>query len=219
MANVLVVSGVGAYGDPWHPLPETSATLADLIAAVGHTVAITDQVEPALSDLTGVDLVVVNVGCPRPARPSQALEPVSTGLSKHLAAGGGLLGIHVSATSFTTMAEWPAILGGHWVRGTSMHPDQDQAQIRIADEAHPITTGLSDFTAFDERYSYLRLQPDVVVLGRHEHDNEQHPILWAHEHLGARVVYDGLGHDTSSYQSPGHIRFVERSVAWTLREI
>ena len=34
----------------------------------------------------------------------------------------------------------------------------------------------------------------------------------------ARVVYDGLGHDTRSYESPGHVELLRRVVGWLLRD-
>ena len=55
----------------------------------------------------------------------------------------------------------------------------------------------------DERYSYLDVRDDVVVLGDHEHDGLIHPMIWAREHGAGRVVYDGLGHDLRSYESAG----------------
>ena len=220
MAKVLIVSGAGAYADPWHPFAQTSARLADIIAASGHSVSINEEVESALADLRGVDLVVVNIGCPRPERPAEALVPVTVGLTAHLTRGGGLLGVHVSSTSLTTMPTWPAILGGRWVRGTSMHPPQDVGHVHLTRAAHPILTGMTDFDVLDERYSYLELEPDVVVLGEHIDDGRRHhPILWAHHHLGGRVVYDALGHDPQSYDSAGHVMFVQRSIAWLLGEL
>jgi uncharacterized protein len=217
MAEVLIVSGAGAYADRWHPFAETSARLADIVAASGHAVSISEEVEPALADLRGVDLTIVNIGCPRPERPAEALDPVTVGLISHLASGGGLLGIHVSSTSLTTMPSWPAMLGGRWVRGRSMHPPQDMAHVHLTAAPHPILTNLTDFDVLDERYSYLELEPNVVVLGEHVDDGRRHhPILWAHHHLGGRVVYDALGHDTRSYDSAGHVRLVERSIAWLL---
>ena len=219
MAEVLIVSGAAAYADPWHPFAQTSARLAGIIAASGHAVSISGEVESSLADLRGVDLAVVNIGCPRPDRPAEALELVTVGLTAHLAGGGGLLGVHVSSTSFTTMPTWPAVLGGRWVRGTSMHPPQDLAHVHLTRAPHPILTDLTDFDVLDERYSYLELEPDVVVLGEHVYHGRRHPILWAHHHLSGRVVYDALGHDARSYDSAGHISFLQRSVAWLLREL
>ena len=90
MAKVLIVSGASAYADQWHDFAQTSGRLADIIAASGHSVSISEEVESALADLRGVDLAVVNIGCPRPERPAEALVPVSVGLTAHLTRGGGL---------------------------------------------------------------------------------------------------------------------------------
>jgi uncharacterized protein len=43
--------------------------------------------------------------------------------------------------------------------------------------------------------------------------------VWARESRLARVVYDGLGHDTRSYQSPGHVELLQRAVGWLLRAL
>ena len=70
---------------------------------------------------------------------------------------------------------------------------------------HPITEGLGDISVTDERYSYLSTEPDITVLGQHAHDHLWHPVVWARDTGAGRVVYDGLGHDTRSYDSPGHV--------------
>jgi type 1 glutamine amidotransferase len=41
--------------------------------------------------------------------------------------------------------------------------------------------------------------------------------VWARESGPARVVYDGLGHDTRSYDSAGHVDLLRRTVGWLLR--
>ena len=40
----------------------------------------------------------------------------------------------------------------------------------------------------------------------------------ARESGPARVVYDGLGHDTRSYGSAGHVELLRRAVEWLLRD-
>ena len=100
---------------------------------------------------------------------------IQDALLAHLDAGGGLLGMHVSATSFTTMPRWPEILGGHWVRGTTMHPPLDLARIRLHAGVHPVAGDDAEIEVLDERYSYLDVGDDVVVLGDHEHDGAGPP--------------------------------------------
>ena len=134
---------------------------------------------------------------PDPARDERS----RSGLLAHLAAGRPLLALHVSSTSLGYVPEWESILGGIWVPGTTMHPDQGDARIEVDTDAHPIVAGVADFEVYDERYSWMRVSPEVRGLAWHEHDGARHPLLWTHDYGGARVVYDALGHDERSYRS------------------
>jgi type 1 glutamine amidotransferase len=82
--------------------------------------------------------------------------------------------------------------------------------------AHPITAGLADFSLVDERYTGLAVDPDVVGLVSHRHAGETHPLLWAREYGRSRIVYDALGHDTRSYESPVHRELIRRAAVWAL---
>ena len=212
--DALVVSGAGPYLDPWHDFAATSARLAAILEGLGHRVDITGEVEDALADPGDVRLLVVNIGNPAEPRPPEQMVAAAGGLARHLAGGGGLLGIHCSSTSLTGMREWPGILGGRWVRGRTMHPPQDECVVSTTPAAHPITRGLTDFTVVDERYSYLETTPDVTVLYEHRFEDETHPLVWAREAGPGRVVYDALGHHVGSYDAPGHRVLLERAMEW-----
>ena len=218
MAEVLIISGAGDYSDPWHRFGETSLRLAEIIAEVGHQVTISDAVEQAFAEPGDPDLIVVNIGNPREARPQAHIDAAEEGLDRHLQRGGALLGVHVSATSMTTMSRWSQMLGGHWVRDRTMHPPQGPFNVVVHSRAHPIVNGMSDFPVFDERYSYLHTNPDITVMCEQLTDGRLHPIVWARESGLARVVYDGLGHDTRSYESAGHVQLLRRTVGWLLRD-
>jgi uncharacterized protein len=218
MAEVLIISGAGDYSDPWHHFGDTSGRLADIIAALGHGVTVSEAVEQALAEPGEPDLIVINIGNPREARPQSRIDAAERGLDRHLQRGGALLGVHVSATSMTTMSGWSQILGGHWVRNRTMHPKQDLFTVVVHPGAHPIVRGLTDFAVFDERYSYLHTNTDITVLCEQFTDGVLHPIVWARESGPARVVYDGLGHDTRSYESPGHLDLLRRTLGWLLRD-
>jgi type 1 glutamine amidotransferase len=218
VAEVLIISGAGDYSDPWHRFDETSLRLAEISAGLGHQVTVSDAVEEALAEPGEPDLIVVNIGNPREARPQSRIDAAERGLDRHLQQGGALLGVHVSATSMTTMSTWSTMLGGHWVRNRTMHPKQDLFTVVVHSDAHPIVSGLTDFTVFDERYSYLHTNPDITVMCEQFTDGRLHPIVWARESGPARVVYDGLGHDTRSYESEGHVRLLRRTIGWLLRD-
>jgi type 1 glutamine amidotransferase len=85
------------------------------------------------------------------------------------------------------------------MKDRTMHPEQGLFTVSVRSGAHhPIVAGLDDFTVFDERSSYLHTNPDITVVGEHLTDGRLHPIVWARESGPARVVYNGLGHDTRS---------------------
>jgi hypothetical protein len=95
---------------PWHRFPQTSGRLAEILHDLGHTTRITEDVEAGLAAPGRCDVLVVNIGNPTDPRPADRLAAAYRGLADHLEAGRGLLGVHVSATSVTEMAEWPTLL-------------------------------------------------------------------------------------------------------------
>jgi uncharacterized protein len=218
MPEVLIISGAGDYSDPWHRFGDTSSRLAEIIGELGCQVTVSDAVEETLADPGEPDLIVVNIGNPRETRPQSRIDAAERGLDDHLQRGGALLGVHVSATSMTTMSTWSRMLGGHWVPGRTMHPKQGLFTVVVRPDAHPIVRDLADFSVFDERYSYLHTNSDITVMCEQFTDGEAHPIVWAREAGPARVVYDGLGHDIRSYESAGHVNLLRRTVGWLLRD-
>ncbi|WTO10857.1 ThuA domain-containing protein [Micromonospora sp. NBC_00617] len=48
----------------------------------------------------------------------------------------------------------------------------------------------------------------------HEEGGATHPLVWARTLGRSRVVYSALGHDTRSYESPGHVELLRRITAW-----
>lgn len=228
--RALLLSGAGRYSDPWHPFARTSAAVAELLTGIGLDVVVRQDVDAALAGLAtdAPDLLVVNIGDPRGPRPDGVVddppdaardEASRTGLLAHLAAGRPLLGLHVSSTSLGFVPEWEQILGGVWVRGTTMHPDYGSAHIEVETDAHPIVAGVHDFDVHDERYSWMRVSPDVRGLAWQEHEGVRHPLLWTNEFTGAPVVYDALGHDAASYESGPRRTLVERSAHWLLGDL
>ena len=229
-ARALLVSGAGRYADPWHPFAKTSAAIAATLTEVGLAVEIAEDVDDALAALAGSapDLLVLNIGDPAGPHPEEAVvdapdhasdERSRSGLLAHLTAGRPLLALHVSSTSLGQVPEWESILGGIWVPGTTMHPELGEARIEVDTDAHPIVAGVADFEVYDERYSWMRISPEVRALAWHEHDEARHPLLWTHEYGSARVVYDALGHDERSYQSAARRTLVSRAALWLLGDL
>jgi uncharacterized protein len=218
VAEVMVLSGAGRYADPWHDFPGTSARLAEIVSGPGRLVRIVDDVESGLAGLDGVDLLVVNVGNPADGEPNPDAAAAIRGLRTYVDAGGSLLAIHAAATTFTTEERWAQMIGGRWVRGTSMHPPYGPARLTVVGPDHPVTAGLGDLELPDERYSYLATEPGITVLYEHAHDGMRHPVIWALDSDGRRAVYDGLGHALPTYDNAAHSRLLRQAVGWLLHE-
>lgn len=222
--RALILSGAGRYADPWHPFPETSERLAGILRSEGLEVEISEDVDARMAALASdgpesrPDLLVLNIGDPAlTGTPDPEAERRGRdGLLAYLAAGRPLLASHVTSTSLRGVPEWEGILGGVWVRGTTFHPDYGPARIHVHADRGPIVAGLDDFDVTDERYTDLRVQPDVVALASHEHDGVAHPLMWAREYGRAKVFYDALGHDAASYEAETHREILRRAVRWLL---
>jgi type 1 glutamine amidotransferase len=227
--RVLVLVGRGRYEDPWHDHAATSHRLALLLAGLEVDGRPTDVVvrstfPDTLDDLADVDLLVVNAGMGWPGFREAGIgpddaewAPFHAGLESWARSGGRILAVHQSANTFGDAPGWDAVLGGRWVAGESMHPPIGEATATLAAGAHPITEGLGQVDAFDERYCFLRVASSSQVLGWVPDDEgDQHPVLWVTEAHGGRTVYSGLGHDVRSYDSPSHTELLLRAATWLL---
>lgn len=221
MAQVVVLVGRDRYGDPWHDHAATSDAVATLLRAEGHDVAVRSVFPDALDGVDRPDLLVVNCG-QGPLDPAAAEE--WRGFHDRRAAlvdgGTAVLGLHQAANTFNDDPRWAATLGGRWDDDVSWHPPLDEARFRVVDRAHPVTDGLDEVVAPDERYVDLVVSGDVrVLLVADVPDGDgatrPHPVVWVAGGAG-RVVYDALGHDVRSYASPSRRALLRREVAWLL---
>jgi type 1 glutamine amidotransferase len=211
MAKAVVLSGGGRYADPWHPFGATSARLAEMAASLGLDVEIAEEVEERLVDLRGVDVVIVNAASgPVTAAHDAAL----AGMHAFLARGGGVLAIHVGASTLIDMPDWEHVTGMRWIEGVSMHPPLGPAHVLVHPERHAIAAPLHDFDLVDERYCHLRLAPHIVPFVSHDHEGTNQPLAWARRYGDARVVTDALGHGVESFDSPEHAELLRRSFGW-----
>jgi type 1 glutamine amidotransferase len=185
--------------------------LAEIAASLGHDVEIAEEVEEALADLRGVDVVVANAaGGPV----TGAHDAAVAGIHAFLAGGGSVLGVHVGAATLIGMDDWEAVTGMRWIPGVSKHPPLGPSHVLVHPEHHPIAARMHDFDLIDERYCDLRLTTDIVPFASHDLEGTRYPLAWARRYGDARVVTDALGHGVESFDSPQHRELLLRSFQW-----
>ncbi len=214
--GILIFSGGGDFTDPWHPFAATSARIAEILEERGRDVVVVDRIDDAVEALGSgdIELLIVNAGHAEQSHPRES--ELMTAIERHLANGHPLLALHVSSTLFADIDAWERLLGGRWVRDVTMHPEYGRDPIMVATDEHEVVAGVQSFEVEDERYAYMRVSSDVIPLAEHEHDGIRHPLLWAREIAGARIVVDLLGHDLASYDSPERRSILGQSVDWLL---
>ncbi len=228
---ITIFTGLSRYADPWHPVAETSAEIAAVVANLGLDVDLrTDEDPEALADLSGVDLLIVNSGGGDPEQPipsDPAWQASFDAISAHVAAGGALLAVHNAAIAFPEWSGWPDIIGASWVRGTSGHPEISLGVFEADPSAvdHPVFSGLTpiagvtdrpSLVCYDERYWRLVSHEGNTPLLGHETSGEWHVMGWAR---GPRVLFDGLGHNKRSYTSAHRRRYLANEIRWLLGEL
>ncbi|WP_421734839.1 ThuA domain-containing protein [Cellulomonas sp.] len=218
MPHAIVLAGHDRYEDPWHDTAAVAHRLAGLLAQDGVDATIRGTLPSALDDVDP-DLVIVAAGRGRPDPDFDGTDddwaPFHDRLAALVASGVPVLGLHQAANAFLDRPSWASVLGGRWLEGTTWHPPLGPVLFRVVDPSHPVSAGLSTVEALDEQYLSLEVSPDVHVLVVADHEGVAHPVVWVAPGPG-RVVYDALGHDVRSYDSPSRVDLFRREVRWLL---
>jgi len=139
--------------------------------------------------------------------------------------GVGIAGCHGGmCDSFRDNTDWQFMTGGQWVA----HPGNDGLKytVKITDQSHPVTTGLTDFEVASEQY-YMHVDPAVKVLattrfpiadGPHVSNGPvEMPVLWT-KHFGkGRVFYDAIGHTAKVVESEPNLTIIRRGFKWAAK--
>lgn len=224
--RAVILSGSGRYADPWHRFDETSAALAGLIGGAGYHVEVSDDLLGGLAALGDVDLLVVNAGNPDGPLPDGVADPgepsddeiaaAAAGFDAALERGIGILAMHAAASTLPELPAFGRALGARWIEGVSRHPPIGDSLVHVVG-SHPVADDIGDFTVVDERYSGLHLDDVIEPIAEHEEGGMRHPLIWARELGHSRLVYDALGHDARSYDSPEHRELLGRALDWLSR--
>ena len=139
--------------------------------------------------------------------------------------GIGLVSLHHNMGAHRDWPEFRRIIGGQFVfkpmeiegeqHGKSTWAHGQELRVTIADQEHPITRGLSDFTIHDETYGNYYTSPDVKVLMTTDNPKNDPEIAWVKNYGKSRVFYFMLGHDSRAWQNPAYPEIVHRAIRWS----
>jgi len=222
--RVLIITG--ASDEPYHHWRETTACLHDVLTATNlFSVAITEEPQRITPDsLASYDVLLLNYNGPRfPAAAETAIEEfIASGkgfVAFHHASYGTFFGMefrdrHWIAGPDAGWAAFPRIIGAHWNPPDIGHARRTTFTVDYRDAAN------QPFTADDELYHKLKLDPDTRVLADALSPRElggtgnREPMIWTHTFGKGRVYFTTLGHDTKALTQPGLLDALQRGIEW-----
>lgn len=142
-----------------------------------------------------------------------------------LRAGKGLVATHHCLAGYQDWDDYRRLIGGRYYlkdttvdgklwKGSTYAHDQ-RIKVKIADRAHPVTRGVSDFEIEDETYGDFEVLPDCHPLLTTDHPDNTPTICWWRREGASRVVYLQLGHDRKAFENPNYRRLLANAIWWT----
>ena len=220
MTHALVLAGHGRYEDPWHDGAAIAHRVAQLLADDGIDTTIRGTLPDALDDIEP-DLVVVASGRGRPdadfdgtdedwaAVPRAARSARRLRRPRARAAPGDQ---HVPRLAVVGSAARRPVDRGHHLAPAARRRDVPGGRRRTTRSAPAWPRS----TAEDEQYLVARgVAATCRCSSSPTTTGTAHPVVWVAPGPG-RVVYDALGHDVRSYDSPSRVELFRREVRWLL---
>jgi type 1 glutamine amidotransferase len=81
-------------------------------------------------------------------------------------------------------------------------------------EDHPVTSGVKDFSIFDETYKGMWISDKVKVLATTAEQTSDGPLVWISPFAKSRVVFIQLGHGSEAHRDPNYRQLVRQAIAW-----
>jgi type 1 glutamine amidotransferase len=142
--------------------------------------------------------------------------------------GKGVIVLHHALGSDNSWPEFIRIAGGlyhfePWIKEGVEQPAATfkhgvDFTVKVADSAHPVTKGISDFQIHDETYNYMEILPTVHPLLATDEPTSAPLIAWTNTYGNSRIVTLMLGHDSTAWENPSFIKFLSQSIQWVAGE-
>jgi hypothetical protein len=125
----------------------------------------------------------------------------------------GILVLHHALLAFPEWSTWSNICGiGQ--RGEFGYYDDQTVRVRVADDGHPISQGLSTWEMTDETYTLPEPDGDSRVLFTTNHPRSMKALGWTRQYGESKVFCLESGHDNQAYANFRFRTIVARAIRW-----
>ena len=129
--------------------------------------------------------------------------------------GGSFLNLHNSLGLYPPDGPYLKLVGGRYIG----HGPYERFRVEVADPAHPVTQGVTNFTIADEQHTPVLYDEGAVhlVLRSRMDNGTAAPAGWVREVGGGRICHLASGHPVEPLRHPMYQRLLQNAVEWCLR--
>ena len=134
--------------------------------------------------------------------------------------GKGFVSIHAGSSAFYDWSEYQQIVGGTWKTGQTGHGPLHEFPVKIVNEKHPITEGLTNFVTTDELWHRTDLQTNIQILAtaysapQWEGTGKDEPVAFVTQFGLGRGFNLLLGHNPAAMDAAGFQQLLRRGTEW-----
>ncbi|MGQ9610046.1 MAG: ThuA domain-containing protein [bacterium] len=140
-------------------------------------------------------------------------------IADFVANGGGFLALH-NCTALKNLDSRPSIYRD--VIGSSYNghgPGDEKFNVKVINKDHPITSGVNDYVAIDERHTPVMHTDDMVLLLEAVNGDQRSFNGYARKYGKGRICYLANGHNLDILTNPEMQKLITNAVLWCCKMI
>jgi type 1 glutamine amidotransferase/glyoxylase-like metal-dependent hydrolase (beta-lactamase superfamily II) len=127
--------------------------------------------------------------------------------------GGGLLALHNATGIYPEGGPYEKLLGGKY----NGHGPLERFRVRVTDQKHPITRGVSDYEIADEQHTPIPDHAKVhIILESRSDDGVDAAAGWCYQRGQGRVCYLANGHTRESLVHDMYQLLLQNAMRWCI---
>jgi type 1 glutamine amidotransferase len=136
--------------------------------------------------------------------------------------GKSMLFLHHSLCTFQGWDGYMHMVGGRYVMegyasDSSLLSDYKHdidLEVKVVNNNHPLTRGVSDFEIHDEGYSNIMILDEVIPLLSADHPDCSPLVGWTHTFNRSATAYLIFGHDKYAYENSSFQQLLSNAIHW-----